>query len=108
MGAIGEVHVKVSTEVLNAKADSVSKSITIMENCFRELKEVIDRTAYYWIGEAGDQHRRMYIEQQQNIDEMVKRLREHPRDLQTISQTYVTTERAVQEMADVLPGDVIE
>lgn len=108
MGAIGEVHVKVSTEILNQKADSVNKSILVMENCFQELANIMDRTGYYWIGEAGEQHRRMYAEQRQNVDEMIRRLKEHPRDLQAISQNYVVTEKAVQEIATALPGDVIE
>lgn len=108
MGAIGEVHVKVSTDVLNAKADSVSKNIQEMENCFRELTQVIGSTVYYWIGEAGEQHRKIYMSQQSNIEEMLKRLKEHPRDLQAISQNYVVTEKAVQQIAEALPGDIIE
>jgi WXG100 family type VII secretion target len=108
MAAIGSVQIKVSTDVLNAKAQSVSKSITAMENCFEELGSIVSRTSNYWIGDAGEQHRKMYNNQKSHVDEMMARLKEHPRDLLTISQTYVAVEQAVTSLADSLAGDVIE
>lgn len=108
MGAIGEVQVKVTPEVLRDKAQMVTNSITAMERCFDELAGIISRTSYYWIGEAGDQHRKIYNDQKESIAEMMKRLKEHPADLLTISQNYSITENAVQEEANRLPEDAIE
>jgi uncharacterized protein YukE len=79
-----------------------------MEQCFGDLDSIISRTATYWIGEAGDQHRKLYNDQKSNVEEMMARLKEHPRDLQTISQTYVAAEKAVAEDAEMLAGNVIE
>ena len=42
------------------------------------------------------------------MDEMMRRLKEHPEDLLTISQNYAQTERAVEAIAGELSGDVIE
>ena len=107
MPITGDVHIKVNSTVLNAKAQSVSGSIRNMENCFEQLETIINRTSYYWIGEAGDMHRKIYNEQKSQIDEMMKRLKEHPVDLVTIAQTYESTESAVQSMAAEWPGDII-
>lgn len=107
MPIIGDVHVKVNSDVLNSKAQSVSKSISNMANCFEQLEMIINRTSYYWIGEAGDMHRKIYKEEKPQIDEMMKRLKEHPVDLVTIAQTYSSTEKMVQSMAAELPGDII-
>lgn len=107
MAIIGEVHIKVNTAVLNDKAQTVSKSISNMASCFEQLERIINRTSYYWIGEAGDLHRKIYQENKQQIDEMFKRLKEHPTDLMTIAQTYEVAEEMVQSMASELPGDII-
>lgn len=107
MAIIGDVQIKVDSAVLNSKAQTVSKSITNMEKCFEQLKTIINRTSYYWIGEAGDMHRKIYANQQPKVEEMMKRLKEHPKDLMLMAQTYEVTEKEVESMAAELPGDII-
>lgn len=108
MAVIGEIRVKVSTEVLRDKAQNVTRSVGNMESCFRELESIMNRTAYYWIGDAADQHRRIYREQRESVDEMIKRLKEHPRDLLAISQNYDIAEKQAAEAGSRLPGNIIE
>lgn len=107
MAIIGDVQIKVDSAVLKAKADSVSASIRQMAEYFERLETIINRTSYYWIGEAGDLHRKLYKDQKQQIEEMMKRLKEHPKDLVTIAQTYDTAEAEIQSIAAELPGDII-
>ena len=107
MAITGDVHIKVDTKVLIGKSQEVSKSIKNMENCFEELERIVSRTSYYWIGDAGDAHRKVYTEQKPKVEEMMKRLKEHPADLLTIAQTYETAEASVQAIAAELPTDVI-
>jgi WXG100 family type VII secretion target len=107
MAIVGGTTIKVNTQVLLNKADDADNSINQMKNCFEELEKIINRTSYYWIGEAGDKHRNIYNSQKDTIDEMLKRLKEHPRDLKTIAQQYESVEMAVQEISNELPGDVI-
>lgn len=107
MPITGDVRIKVNSTVLNAKAQNVSKSIRNMINYFDQLETIVNRTSYYWIGEAGDMHRKIYKDQKSQIDEMMKRLKEHPEDLVKIAQTYESTESAVQSIAAELPGDII-
>lgn len=107
MAIIGDVFIKVDSAVLGSKAQEVSGKIANMANCFDQMERIINRTSYYWLGEAGELHRKMYRDQKSQVDEMMKRLREHPADLTAIAQTYESTEKEVQAMAVELPGDVI-
>ena len=58
MGSLGTgVHIKVSTEVLNNKAAEVSKELDAMRRDFDTLRQTVQNSTSYWIGEAGDLHR---------------------------------------------------
>ncbi len=107
MAIAGEVFIKVDTAGLVSTADAVSKSIRNMRECFEQLETIISRTSHYWIGEAGDLHRKIYQGQKPQIEEMMKRLEEHPADLLTIAGVYVPTEKNAESIAESLPGDVV-
>ena len=104
----GDVALKVTPEVLLEKADLVQAKLRDMQQTLDSLEQAVNGTKEYWIGEAGDMHRKMYEEEKENIATIMKRLNEHPVDLRTIAQTYMDTEAAVQEIAESLPVDIIE
>lgn len=108
MTAIGEVELRVSPEVLQQKVQEVSGEIRKMADRFDEMEQIVNRTSYYWIGEAGDLHRKLYREQKETVDEMMKRLREHPDDLLMIAQRYISTEQMTVAVANQLSGNVIQ
>ncbi len=101
------VHIKVSTDVLNNKAAEVAKEIEGMKADFDTLKQTVTASSSYWIGEAGDLHRKLFADQSDDITEILKRLGEHPVDLQQIAGVYAATEAEVQAMAGELPADVL-
>lgn len=107
MAIAGGVHIRVNPAELNQKAQSVSRSISNMERQFEQLETIINRTNSYWIGEAGNMHRQIYQNQKPKVEEMMKRLKEHPSDLALIAQNYMDTESSVTSIAADLPGDVI-
>lgn len=103
----GTVQIKVNSAVLHSKAQAVTRQIQNMENRFEQLDAIVNRTAYYWMGEAGDRQRMLYREQRPKMEEMIRRLKEHPADLIAIAQNYERTESSIRSMAAELPGDVI-
>lgn len=103
----GEVTFKVTPEILISKADEVTTDITKMAADFDAVAGVVARTKYYWIGEAGDLHRKIYEDQKEDIAQVLRRWKEHPRDLQLIAQTYTAAEREASVITGVLPNDVI-
>ncbi len=107
MVIIGAVELLVTPDVLNQKAVEVEKNISNMRQRFDTMKTLVEKSKGYWIGEAGDMHRQNYSEQQDNIDQVLNRLSEHPIDLRSIAQTYSATELKVENIIQSLPGDVL-
>ena len=108
MGSLGTgVHIKVSTEVLNNKAAEVSKELDAMRRDFDTLRQTVQNSTSYWIGEAGDLHRQLFAEQSDDIDLILSRLSEHPVDLQQIAGVYAGMEAEFQSMSGELPADVL-
>ena len=99
--------IKVSTDILRAKEDVVTGKVSEMEGGLNEMKQVVMRTANYWIGEGGDARRNSYINQQAFVEEMVKRLKEYPMDLLKMAGIYEEAEKDNEEIPHALSADVI-
>ncbi len=97
----------VTPEVMLQKAASVQKHIRQMQQDFKNLENTVNKTASYWIGEAGDAHREFYESKKEDIETIFARLTEDVTDLQTMSAQYSKTEKVVTEIAQDLPADVI-
>ena len=101
------VMLKVTPEVLVSKADEVIKDVSSIKQAMDTIQQKVEGTKAYWIGEAGDLHRKLYNDQKESIDDMMRRLAEHPRDLKTIASNYMTTEKEVENIANALTDNVI-
>lgn len=102
-----DVSLKVTPEILTAKSTEVANKVNAMKNHFEDLKGFVDKTKSYWLGEAGDKHRKMYEDLLVDIEEILKRLSEHPVELVEIAQRYADVELKIQQEISALPGDVI-
>ena len=102
------VEIKVQPDVLNAKASDVSTSISQMEQLFDTVQTTVARTKYYWIGAAGELHRKMFEEQKDDVETLLKRLKEHPVDLQKIAKTYIDTEQRQTEASSQMSSNLID
>ena len=102
------VEIKVQPDVLNAKASDVSTSISQMEQLFDTVQTTVARTKYYWIGESGELHRKMFEEQKDDVETLLKRLKEHPVDLQKIAKTYIDTEQRQTEASSQMSSNLID
>ena len=88
MSAIGTATIKVNTDVMESQALEVDRLVKDMKGKFTNMEASLKRTEHYWIGEAGNLHRKLYKEQKDEIDVMLRRLLEHTKDLRTIAGTY--------------------
>lgn len=104
---VGGITLRVTPRQLKDKADEVSKEIKAMEIAFEELARYVSHTSQYWVGEAGDRCRSLYEEDKKEVQEMLRRLKEHPVDLLKMAQVYEDVEQRVQEISRALPEDVI-
>lgn len=107
MAGIGSVTVRVTPEKLVSQAEEVRRLGNDMQRRFTVLENTMARTRGYWIGEAGDLHRKLYDEQKDNVNQMLRRLLEHPDDLLAISENYKAAEKTNVASATALEADVI-
>jgi uncharacterized protein YukE len=107
MPTLKDARIKVDTSTLVNKAVETSRSISKMENSLARLDTIIKRTSYYWIGEAGERHREIYNGEKSEVNAMMARLREHPKDLLEMANVYNLAEKEIQQVSKGLPGDLI-
>lgn len=100
-------NLRVTPEEMLKKASEIERYVKRIENQFGELERIVNRTAGYWNGDAGDKYRNVYKEDKDERVEIVKRLKEHVSDLRSMSGVYSTTEKEVEVIANDLPADVI-
>ena len=107
MAGIDSVTVKVTPEIFVPQAQEVRRLGNDMKQHFQVLKDTMARTRSYWIGEAGDLHRKLYDEQKEHVDYMLRRLLEHPDNLLAISENYKVAEKTNVASATALDVDII-
>ena len=107
MFGLANIEVKVSPEVLVTQAEEVRRLAIDMRSRFEVLEDIMERTKGYWIGDAGELHRKLYKEQKDDVAQMLRRLLEHPDDLLMISENYREAESKNVQTASVLDADII-
>ena len=99
--------IKVNTEQLQSVASEVDVSIRNLEQTFREIGEIIDRSKNYWEGEGNNRHISTYHSYVDNTAAIFRRFRENVTDLQIIAGNYVLAENTAKEVSGVLETDII-
>lgn len=103
-----EGQIIVSTNELKAQANTVRTRLSKMRQSFEDLKSLMSRTQAYWIGEAGDVHRRMYTDKLDKIEEVLNRYTEQVRDLEVMAGVYEEAEAQALSEADALPASMLD
>lgn len=104
---MASVTLKVSTSVLKAKSQEILKQIKEIEKNWKLLYDCVDKSQNYWVGEASNQHRRSIADDKQDMEQVIKKLKEHPKDMLTMAGVYIETEKQATKIANALPKDVI-
>ncbi len=97
----------VDTNKMIAKANVVASVISDTERTFHELQRVVNRTSGYWVGEAGNHHRKMFNDEKDDISFILTRLKEHPEDLKLMANNFEVSERKLTERNQQLRSDYI-
>lgn len=101
------ITLKVTTEALKNKASEVEKDIKKLENHFASIQDIVSRSTGYWTGAAGDKARKEFDSKRDDTDQVIRRFKEHPRDLLVMAGVYEENERTVAEDNKALATDVI-
>lgn len=98
----------VTPERLQEQAGAVRTELGAMQGYFEELERLMNGTAAYWTGDAGDAHRRLYAGKLQKIEEIIRRYREQITDLEVMAGVYSEAEAAAVNIADMLPPSTLD
>jgi len=90
MAIVGRV--TVDTAILKSRASEVRSLGNSVKSNLDEILRIMESTKGYWIGEAGDLNRKLYADQKDEIQFMMKRIMEHPDDLEIMAGVYETSE----------------
>ncbi|MCR5526157.1 MAG: WXG100 family type VII secretion target [Lachnospiraceae bacterium] len=98
---------KVTPETLEQRANEAASKITRLKNYFTEIDAAISKTSGYWLGEAGELHRKIYQEKKEEIDAIIARLERHPVNLMQMAGVYREAEADNVEASSPLMSDII-
>lgn len=98
----------VTPEVLESKSAEVEKKVNNVKEKFAKMNDMIDATKEYWVGEGGDKHRETYGKFRNDIDDIIKRLSEHPAELLTMAGIYRQSEQTNVSSSNSLDNNVIQ
>ena len=104
MGGIDTgIEIIVDAQVLEKKADEFTTAISTMNQAFLNLQSIMRNTSGYWEGEAAESCRRMFSESQDDIFQIIQRLKDHPQNLLQIAGVVQENERQLTEETVMLP-----
>ena len=77
---------------LDMKAQEAATAIFEMEQLLANVQDTVNRTEYYWNGEAAELNRKVFLEQKEDMEEILTRLKEYPATLRKVANIYRETE----------------
>ena len=101
------ITLKVNPQNLKTAAQTLSSDIASVEKRWNRIGEVIRASKGYWEGDGSNTHQKYYQEASKDVEKILKRLKEHPVDLQKMAGVYDQTESKLSAAASSLPADVI-
>lgn len=103
-----DITIKVSTEILTARADDALRQIGEIETCLNQIENIIENTRGFWLGDAGEICRKKYIERQDMIRGIMDRLKAQPQTLLKIAGVYTDAEHNAQNTSTPLPDYIFD
>ena len=99
--------IRVNPSVLENKSRDISGQIDKIDSALKAINEQITSSKTYWEGEASNTHQRNYKSLQDEINNVIKELRAHPRALLTMAGIFTKVESEAKEQVSTLSSDVI-
>ena len=87
-----DIKMNVLPNELDMKAQEAKTAIFEMEQLLANVQDTVNRTEYYWNGEAAELNRKVFLEQKEDMEEILTRLKEYPATLRKVANIYRETE----------------
>ena len=87
-----DIKMNVLPNELDMKAQEATTAILEMEQLLANVQDTVNRTEYYWNGDAAELNRKVFLEQKEDMEEILTRLKEYPATLRKVANIYRETE----------------
>ena len=87
-----DIKMNVLPNELDMKAQEAATAIFEMEQLWANVQDTVNRTEYYWNGKAAELNRKVFLEQKEDMEEILTRLKEYPATLRKVANIYRETE----------------
>ena len=87
-----DIKMNVLPNELDMKAQEATTAIFEMEQLLANVQDTVNRTEYYWNGEAAELNRKVFLDQKEDMEEILTRLKEYPATLRKVANIYRETE----------------
>ena len=101
------IHLKVDTSVMKAKAAQVSGEVQKIEKEWKSLQNTVKKSKSYWQGDASNEHQKYLEEVADDVEKIIRRMKEHPKDLLKMAGIYEGAESGAEALSGKLPDNVI-
>ena len=98
---------KVPPDELIQQAHQVQEEINQLEREWTNIRNIVLRSKSYWPGKASQKHQKYYQSIQKDTGLMIRRLKEHPKDLLQMANLYEKAEEIIEERSKGLPDEII-
>ena len=103
----GNMTIKVTMEAFEAAALDLERKTAVCSAAYEAMRRRVRNMSSYWLGDAGDAYRELFLETEDDMDQILKRFREHPGDLRTMAGIYRQAESEQTEIGQAVPNDLI-
>ena len=87
-----DIKMNVLPNELDIKAQEAATAIFEMEQLLANVQDTVNRTEYYWNGEAAEINRKVFLEQKEDMEAILSRLKEYLETLRKVANIYRETE----------------
>ena len=87
-----DIKMNVLPNELDIKAQEAATAIFEMEQLLANVQDTVNRTEYYWNGEAAEINRKVFLQQKEDMEAILSRLKEYPETLRKVANIYRETE----------------
>ena len=92
---------------MKTKATQVLNEVKQIETQWKNLQNVVKSSKGYWQGDASDEHQKYLNEVSDDVEKIIRRMKEHPADLMEMAGIYVAAEKDAKALSGKLPDNVI-
>lgn len=99
--------ISVDPSVLLSASDDIQYKTSTIERTFSELQSKVQETSSFWMGEAAELHRRLFLDQVSAMETVIRQFKEQSENLKKISGNYGGAQAAAESAVEELPDNVI-